>query len=92
MPSMPALISSPIFWASALYSTGDIFSEKTAKTFPPVGGRIQLLAQQLGNTVSVNYRVNLDKMMILPENYADLRLFWETAVGVEKSTIVLRKQ
>ena len=66
--------------------------EKTAKTFPPVGGRIQLLAQQLGNTVSVNYRVNLDKMMILPENYADLRLFWETAVGVEKSTIVLKKQ
>ena len=33
MPSMPFLISSPILLASALYSTGDMFSEKTAKTF-----------------------------------------------------------
>ena len=66
--------------------------EKTAKSFPPIGGRIQFLAQQVGNSVSVNYRISLDKMMILPEDYADLRLFWETAVGVEKSTIVLKKQ
>ena len=66
--------------------------EKTLKVFPPVGGRVQLMAQQLGNSVSVNYRVTLDKMMILPEDYADLRLFWEAAVGVEKSTIVLKKQ
>ena len=66
--------------------------EKTMKVFPPVGGRVQLMAQQVGNSVSVTYRVSLDKMMILPEDYADLRLFWETAVGAEKSTIVLKKQ
>ena len=66
--------------------------EKTMKVFPPVGGRVQLMAQQVGNSVSVTYRFSLDKMMILPEDYADLRLFWETAVGAEKSTIVLKKQ
>ena len=66
--------------------------EKTMKVFPPVGGRVQLMAQQVGNSVSVTYRVSLDKMMILPEDYDDLRLFWETAVGAEKSTIVLKKQ
>jgi hypothetical protein len=29
---------------------------------------------------------------ILPESYQDLRLFWEKAAGIEKSTIVLKKQ
>ena len=66
--------------------------EKTIKVFPPVGGRVQLMAQQVGNSVSVTYRTSLDKMLVLPEDYADLRLFWETAVGAEKSTIVLKKQ
>ena len=66
--------------------------EKISKTFPTLGGRIQLLAQQVGNNVSVTYRTSLDKMLILPDDYADLRLFWETAVGAEKSTIVLKKQ
>ena len=66
--------------------------ERTSKSFPTIGGRIQLLAQQIGNTVSVTYRSNLDKMLIMPDQYADLRFFWETAVGVEKCTIVLKKQ
>ena len=42
--------------------------------------------------MSVLYRASLGKMLVLPEEYADLRLFWETAIGVEKSTIVLKKQ
>ena len=66
--------------------------ERTMKNFPTIGGRIQFMAQQVGNAVSVAYRVNLDRMLILPEHYADLRLFWETAVGLERSTIVLKKQ
>lgn len=66
--------------------------ERTVKSFPTIGGRIQFVAQQVGNTVSVVYRVNLDQMLVLPDQYADLRLFWETAVGLEKSTIVLKKQ
>ena len=66
--------------------------ERTVKNFPTIGGRIQFIAQQVGNTVSVVYRVNLDQMLVLPDHYADLRLFWETAVGLEKSTIVLKKQ
>ena len=60
--------------------------------FPALGGRIQFLCQQVGNSVSVSYRATLDKVLILPDDYADLRLFWETAVGIEKSTIVLKKQ
>ena len=66
--------------------------ERTVKTFPSVGGRIQMLAQQVGNTVVVNYRTSLEKMLVMPDDYADLRLFWETAVGLEKSTIVLKQQ
>jgi len=66
--------------------------ERASKNFPAIGGRIQLLAQQIGNAVNVTYRTNLDKMLIMPEDYPDLRLFWETAVGAEKSTIVLKKQ
>ena len=61
-------------------------------TCPPVNGRIQFRAQQNGGMVNVAYRVTMDKTLVLPEQYADLRLFWETAVGIEKSTIVLKKQ
>ena len=66
--------------------------ERMLKSFPTIGGRVQLMAQQVGNSVSVTYRTSLDKMLVLPDDYADLRLFWETAVGAEKSTIVLKKQ
>ena len=66
--------------------------EKTNLSVPTIGGRIQFLAQQMGSTVNVSYRISLDKVLILPEEYPDLRLFWETAVGIEKSTIVLKKQ
>lgn len=66
--------------------------ENKVMNFPVLDGRIQFLCQQVGNNVSVTYRASLDKILILPEEYADLRLFWETAVGIEKSTIVLKKQ
>lgn len=66
--------------------------EKVGLTFPSLEGRIQFATQQVGNIVSVLYRASLGKMLVLPEEYADVRLFWETAIGVEKSTIVLKKQ
>lgn len=66
--------------------------EKVGLTFPSLEGRIQFATQQVGNIVSVLYRASLGKMLVLPEEYADIRLFWETAIGVEKSTIVLKKQ
>lgn len=66
--------------------------EKVGLTFPSLEGRIQFATQQVGKIVSVLYRASLGKMLVLPEEYADLRLFWETAIGVEKSTIVLKKQ
>lgn len=66
--------------------------EKVGLTFPSLEGRIQFATQQVGNIVSVLYRASLGKMLVLPEEYADLRLFWETAIGVEKGTIVLKKQ
>ena len=61
-------------------------------TCPPVNGRIQFMAQQNGILINVVYRVTMGKTLVLPEQYADLRLFWETAVGIEKSTIVIKKQ
>jgi hypothetical protein len=66
--------------------------KNTNLSVPTVGGRIQFLVQQSGNTITAAYRVSLDKVLIFPEAYPDLRLFWETAVGIEKSMIVLKKQ
>jgi hypothetical protein len=48
--------------------------------------------KQIGNQISVSYRFTMDETTVLPEYYADLRAFWEKVVGVEKSTIVLKKQ
>ena len=75
---------------------GYVVEELPAKAVlncPSVGGRIQFGAQQIGNAVNITYRFSMSKTMVLPdEEYADLRAFWETAVGIEKSTIVLKKQ
>ena len=59
---------------------------------PPVKGRIQFKAQEIQNRITLVYRFTMDTTMVLPEDYADLRLFWETAAGIEKSTIVLKKK
>ena len=59
---------------------------------PPVNGRIQFQTQQTDGRVTVAYRFIVDDIMVLPEEYADFRFFWEAAVGIEKSTIVLNKQ
>jgi hypothetical protein len=61
-------------------------------TCPPVKGRILFQCKQIGNQISVSYRFTMDETTVLPEYYADLRAFWEKVVGVEKSTIVLKKQ
>lgn len=59
---------------------------------PPVNGRIQFQAKQTEDRVTVVYRFIIDDMRALPEEYSDFRFFWEAAVGIEKSTIVLKKQ
>lgn len=66
--------------------------ESKSITCPPVGGRILFQCREVGNQVSVSYRFSLESTIVVPEKYADLRVFWETATGVEKSTIVLKKQ
>ena len=66
--------------------------EIVTMTCPPVKGRIMFQCKQIGNQISVSYRFTLDMTQILPESYQDLRLFWEKAAGIEKSTIVLKKQ
>lgn len=90
-PHTESLTYSLMFKIPAGYVVEEL-PERTIKNFPSIGGRIQLMAQLIGDSVSVVYRTSLDKMLILPEEYPDLRLFWETAVGVEKSTLVLKKQ
>jgi hypothetical protein len=66
--------------------------EIVTMTCPPVKGRIMFQCKQIGNQISVSYRFTMDETTVLPEYYADLRAFWEKVVGVEKSTIVLKKQ
>lgn len=66
--------------------------ESVTMTCPPVKGRIMFHCKQIGNQISVSYRFTMDETTVLPEYYADLRAFWEKVVGVEKSTIVLKKQ
>ena len=90
-PYPESLTYSMSFEIPAGYAVEEL-PEKKVMNFPTLGGRIQFLCQQVGNNVSVTYRTSLDKVLILPDDYADLRLFWETAVGIEKSTIVLKKQ
>ena len=66
--------------------------ENASLVCPPVKGRLQFQSILAGNQLSVSYRFTLDMTQILPESYQDLRLFWEKAAGIEKSTIVLKKQ
>ena len=57
-----------------------------------VKGRVLFQCRVVGNQVSATYRFVMEDTLVLPEKYSDLRLFWETAVGIEKGTIVLKKQ
>ena len=66
--------------------------ESKSLSCPPVEGRILFQMRQAGNSISAVYRFVLGKASVPAEDYADLRLFWETAAGIEKSTIVLRKK
>ena len=66
--------------------------ESVSLSCPTVKGRIQFLSKLDNNLLTVSYRFFLEESMVLPNAYADLRLFWEKAVGVEKSTIVLKKK
>ena len=66
--------------------------ESVSLACTPAKGRILFQCKQVGNQVSVSYRFTLDETTVLPESYAELRAFWEKVVGVEKSTIVLKKQ
>ena len=66
--------------------------ESASMTCPPVKGRILFQCKQVGSQISVSYRFTMDETTVLPDHYADLRTFWEKVVGVEKSTIVLKKQ
>ena len=66
--------------------------ENASLVCPPVKGRLQFQSKLVGNQLSVAYRFSLEETQVLPESYQDLRLFWEKAAGIEKSTIVLKKQ
>ena len=66
--------------------------ESASLVCPPVKGRLQFQSKVIGNQLSVSYRFNMEETQVLPDSYQDLRLFWEKAAGIEKSTIVLKKQ
>lgn len=59
---------------------------------PPVNGNILFQCRVIGNKISIAYRFILDRYLVLPSEYPDLRAFWEAAVGIENSIIVLKKQ
>lgn len=50
-----------------------------------------LQCQVFGNQIQLSYRFNLNSILVLKDNYQDLRLFWEQVAAVEKCVIVLRK-
>ena len=66
--------------------------ENASLVCPPVKGRLQYQTKLVGNQLNVSYRFTLEETQVLPDSYQDLRLFWEKAAGIEKSTIVLKKQ
>lgn len=66
--------------------------ESRSISSPSLGGSaIQLTCRQIGNRVQLSYNVNWGTMLISPNEYADLRTFWEQAVLAEKSVIVLKR-
>jgi len=66
--------------------------ESRSISSPSLGGSaIQLTCRQSGNRVQLSYNVNWGTMLISPNEYADLRTFWEQAVLAEKSVIVLKR-
>ena len=66
--------------------------EGTSLVCPPVDGRILFQCKEIGGQVSLTYKFSLDRYMVLPSEYPDLRAFWEAAAGIENCTIVLKKQ
>ena len=66
--------------------------ESQTLSCPPVNGNIRFQCKVIGERISLNYRFILDRYLVLPAEYPDLRAFWEVAVGIENCTIVLKKQ
>ena len=66
--------------------------ESQSLSCPPVNGNILFQCKVIGERISLNYRFILDRYLVLPAEYPDLRAFWEVAVGIENCTIVLKKQ
>ena len=58
---------------------------------PPVNGKIIFTCQNITDKIIVRYHFTLNSRLIQPEEYPDLRAFWEQAVNTEKSVIVLKK-
>ena len=65
--------------------------ENTTLSCPSLHGRLVFQVQQTEGRVTGVYRFSLGEVLVLPEAYPDLRVFWEAAIGVERSTIVLKK-
>lgn len=66
--------------------------ESQSLSCPPVNGNILFQCKVIGERISLNYRFILDRYLVLPAEYPDLRAFWEAAAGIENCTIVLKKQ
>lgn len=59
---------------------------------PPLQGRLLFQMRQSEGRISGVYRFSLGEVLVVPEAYPDLRAFWEAAIGIERSMIVLKKQ
>lgn len=52
---------------------------------------IIIQCRQVGIAVNVSYQCSLDTLLVIPEEYNAVRIFWELACKMEQSVIVLKR-
>lgn len=61
-------------------------------TFPPLKALCQMQTIRIDeHNYAVNYVFKRDKTMLLPEEYSDLRSFWEYLCGIYDTVLVVKK-
>ena len=65
--------------------------EPISMSCPSINGKVVFTCQNILDKLIVKYHFTLNSTLIQPDDYPDLRAFWEQVAGIEKSVIVLKK-
>ena len=65
--------------------------ESTRITLPDNAASVVFYCKQLGNKVSINYSLSVNKILFMPEEYVLLRKFYDQIIAKQSEPIVLNK-